>query len=186
MLFPFARHVSERDHGHPDRCRFSKLNSKPNALRSRIDYYLLNAFIRPESEQNSSHLQIDCGGGRWQSSREVHVERYNHRHRLWKVEAEFAPDMDTHDVSISRFGSARGHEELFGHRPSLLFLQACRGPTDVRGRHRTANVPRDFAAHCGATAAASTSASVRRSMLCVEEQPTEGVRPNARENGQIA
>src|SRR5260221_10841114 len=35
---------------------------------------------------------------------------------------------------------------------------------DGRGRHRTANVPRDFAAHRGATAAATTSASVRRSM----------------------
>ena len=34
-------------------------------------------------------------------------------------------------------------------------------------------------------AAASTSASVRRSMSCIQEQPTEGVRPNARENGQI-
>src|SRR5215470_14166653 len=34
-----------------------------------------------------------------------------------------------------------------------------------RGRHRTANVPRDFAAHRGATAAATTSASVRRSMV---------------------
>src|SRR5262249_52974327 len=53
-----------------------------------------------------------------------------------------------------------------------------------RGRHRTANVPRDFAAHRGATAAATTSASVRRSMSCTQEQPTEGVRPNARENGQ--
>jgi hypothetical protein len=30
-----------------------------------------------------------------------------------------------------------------------------------------------------------TSASVRRSMSCIQEQPTEGVRPNARENGQI-
>src|SRR5262249_39231998 len=35
---------------------------------------------------------------------------------------------------------------------------------DGRGRHRTANVPRDFAAHRGAAAAATTSASVRRSM----------------------
>src|SRR5262245_17338204 len=56
---------------------------------------------------------------------------------------------------------------------------------DGRGRHRTANVPRDFAAHRGATAAATTSASVRRSMSCIQEQPTEGVRPNARGNGQI-
>src|SRR5262249_17876813 len=47
------------------------------------------------------------------------------------------------------------------------------------------NVPRDFAAHRGATAAATTSASVRRSMSCIQEQPTEGVRPDARENGQI-
>src|SRR5262244_3468846 len=56
---------------------------------------------------------------------------------------------------------------------------------DGRGRHRTANVPRDFAAHRGATAAATTGASVRRSMSCIQEQPTEGVRPNARKNGQI-
>src|SRR5215467_13706082 len=56
---------------------------------------------------------------------------------------------------------------------------------DGRGRHRTANVPRDFAAHRGATAAATTSASVRRSMSCIQEQPTEGVRPNASENSQI-
>ena len=47
------------------------------------------------------------------------------------------------------------------------------------------NVPGDFAAHRGATAAATTSASVRRSMSCIQEQSTEGVRPNARENGQI-
>jgi Transposase DDE domain group 1 len=59
----------------------------------------------------------------------------------------------------------------------------CRLP-DGRGRHRTANVPRDFAAHRG-TAAAATTASVRRSMSCIQEQPTERVRPNARENGQI-
>jgi hypothetical protein len=26
---------------------------------------------------------------------------------------------------------------------------------------------------------------VRRSMSCIQEQPTEGVRPNARENAQI-
>jgi hypothetical protein len=44
---------------------------------------------------------------------------------------------------------------------------------DGRGRHRTANVPRDSAAHRGATAAATTSASVRRSMSCIQEQPTE-------------
>ena len=44
---------------------------------------------------------------------------------------------------------------------------------------------RDFAAHRGTAAAATTSASVRRSMSCTQEQPTEGVRPNARENSQM-
>src|SRR5262250_2468562 len=53
------------------------------------------------------------------------------------------------------------------------------------GRHPTTNVPGDSAADRGTTAAAATSASVRRSMSCIQEQPTEGVRPNARENGQI-
>jgi hypothetical protein len=49
------------------------------------------------------------------------------------------------------------------------------GPEVITGR----------AAHRGTAAAATTSASVRRSMPCVQEQPTGGVRPNARENGQI-
>jgi hypothetical protein len=45
------------------------------------------------------------------------------------------------------------------------------------------NVQRDFPAH--RAAAATTSASARRSMYCIHEQPTEGVRPNARETGQV-
>jgi hypothetical protein len=44
---------------------------------------------------------------------------------------------------------------------------------------------RDSAADRGTTAATTISASVRRSMSCIQEQPTEGVRPNARGNGQI-
>jgi hypothetical protein len=36
MAFPFARHVSERGHGHPDGFRFS-LNERPNALGWRFD-----------------------------------------------------------------------------------------------------------------------------------------------------
>ena len=40
----------------------------------------------------------------------------------------------------------------------------CRLP-DGRGRDPTANVPGDIAAHCGTAAAATTSASVRRSMV---------------------
>ena len=43
---------------------------------------------------------------------------------------------------------------------------------DGRGRHPTANVPGDFAAHRGTAAAATTSASVRRSMV-VRSRPTK-------------
>ena len=46
-------------------------------------------------------------------------------------------------------------------------------PPDGRGRHRTTNVPRDFAAHRGATAAATTSASVRLSMSCINDNQRE-------------
>jgi hypothetical protein len=60
MEFPFARHVSERGHGHPKRFRFQNVELKTE--RVAIAYRLLfaYAFVRPESEQNSSHLQIDC------------------------------------------------------------------------------------------------------------------------------
>ena len=55
--------------------------------------------------------------------------------------------------------------------------------SDGRGRYPTANVPRDFVAGRGTTAAAATSAGVRS---CVHEQPIGGVRPNAKENGEIS
>src|SRR5262249_16150657 len=47
---------------------------------------------------------------------------------------------------------------------------------DGRGRHPTANVPGDSAAHRGIAAAATTSASVRRSIVmrsCVQQQRRE-------------
>src|SRR5262245_65932668 len=56
---------------------------------------------------------------------------------------------------------------------------------DGRDRHCTTNVPGDFAADRGTAAAATTSAGVRRSISCIQEQPTEGVRPSARENNRI-
>src|SRR5436190_15154247 len=43
----------------------------------------------------------------------------------------------------------------------------CRLPNGG-GRHPAANVPGDFAADRGTTAAATTSASVRRSMSCIQ------------------
>jgi hypothetical protein len=47
----------ERDHGRPDGFRYS-LNRRPNALGWRIDYFLLDAFVRPESEQYCSHALV--------------------------------------------------------------------------------------------------------------------------------
>jgi hypothetical protein len=40
-MFPFARGVSERGHGHPDGVPVQKVELKTDAMRSRIDYYLL-------------------------------------------------------------------------------------------------------------------------------------------------
>jgi hypothetical protein len=50
MVFPFARHASERGRGHPD-------GFELRIERFGIAYRLLSsyAFVRPESEQNSSH-----------------------------------------------------------------------------------------------------------------------------------
>jgi hypothetical protein len=63
MVFPFARHVSERGHGHPDGFRF-KVKLKTERVAIAFRFVLAYAFVRPESEQNSSHLQIDCDRGR--------------------------------------------------------------------------------------------------------------------------
>src|SRR5450830_371261 len=57
---------------------------------------------------------------------------------------------------------------------------------DGRGRHRTANVPRDSAADRGTTTTATTSACVRRRWSYVQERLMGGVCPNASENGQIS
>src|SRR5947207_6241920 len=54
MVYPFARHVSERDHGYPDGFRLS-LNFRVRTLRDRDSIIIRYAFVRPESEQNSSH-----------------------------------------------------------------------------------------------------------------------------------
>jgi hypothetical protein len=61
-------------------------------------------------------------------TRKVHVERCNHWDRLWKVEAEFAPDMDTHDVSLSwdqrsvdETGEVTaGRTPIHNHRPGFF------------------------------------------------------------------
>src|SRR5215813_6242061 len=56
---------------------------------------------------------------------------------------------------------------------------------DGRGCHPTANVPGDFAAHRGTTAAATPSASMRRSIVMRSRATTGRVRPNVKENGQL-
>ena len=55
MVFPFARHVSERGHGHPDGFPVQHVEMKTECFA--MAYRLLSfTFVRPESEQNSSHL----------------------------------------------------------------------------------------------------------------------------------
>src|SRR5262245_51505883 len=67
-------------------------------------------------------------------------------------------------------GSIRSYYGCVFKRESREPRPLCRLPNG-RGRHLTANVPGDFAAHRGTAAAATTSASVRRSMV-VRSRPT--------------
>src|SRR6476620_2708140 len=54
MVYPFARHVSERGHGHPDGFPV-QLELKSERFGMAFRSLLACAFVRPESEQNSSH-----------------------------------------------------------------------------------------------------------------------------------
>jgi hypothetical protein len=54
MVYPFARHVSERGHGHPDGFPV-QLELKSERFGIAFRSLLACAFLRPESEQNSSH-----------------------------------------------------------------------------------------------------------------------------------
>jgi chromosome segregation ATPase len=44
---------------HPDRVRFSKSNLKTERVATAYRLLFVYAFVRPESEQNGSHLQIE-------------------------------------------------------------------------------------------------------------------------------
>ena len=75
---------------------------------------------------------------------------------------------------LAHAGDARADQRLVSDEPEGeadqdrceggLPRTLCRLP-DGGGRHPTADVPRDFAADCGTTAAATTSASVRRAIV---------------------
>ena len=54
MVYPFARHVSERGYGHPDGFPV-QLELKTERFGMALRSSLACAFVRPESEQNSSH-----------------------------------------------------------------------------------------------------------------------------------
>src|SRR5580704_19683798 len=75
---------------------------------------------------------------------------------------------------LARAGDARANQRLVSDEPEGEADQdRCEGGLprplcclpDGGGRHPTADVPRDFAADCGTTAAATTSASVRRAIV---------------------
>src|ERR1017187_7421243 len=90
-------------------------------------------------------------------------------------------------------GSAGGNQALVVDRPAGKTRQNwCQGRApwplrylpDGRGRGAEGIVPGDTAADRGATATATTNACVRRPIVMRSSQPTGGVRPNTRENGQ--
>jgi hypothetical protein len=75
---------------------------------------------------------------------------------------------------LAHAGDARANQRLVSDEPEGEADQdRCEGGLprtlcclpDGGGRHPTADVPRDFAADCGTTAAATTSASVRRAIV---------------------
>jgi hypothetical protein len=128
-------------------------------LQSRIGYLLTRPVGRPPRHVRRFHANFSYQA--WTKPRRVTAKVEWHPGELY-------PRVGFIVTNMSRPAESREPRPL------------CYLP-DGRGHHRTANVPRDFAADRGATAAATTSASVRHSMSCIQEQPTEGVRPNARE-----
>jgi hypothetical protein len=61
-MFPFARRVSERGHGHPDGFRFRKSNRKTDSRCDRASTIRLLAPLSVRSLSKIAHIQrIDCG-----------------------------------------------------------------------------------------------------------------------------
>src|SRR5438067_12876426 len=68
MVFPFARHVSERGHGHPDGFRFSKLIMKTERFAMAYRLILRIRLISVRSLSKIAHIyRFDCDRGRWRS-----------------------------------------------------------------------------------------------------------------------
>jgi hypothetical protein len=95
--------------------------------------------------------------------------------------------IESRNVAIE-YRWADGHSERFAEIAAELVrlkvdVIVTLGVAGVGAKQATSAIPIVLAI---ATAAATTSAGVRCSMSCIREQPTEGVRPNARENGRIS
>jgi hypothetical protein len=59
VLISFRPTCFGASHGHPDRVRFSKSNLKTERVATAYRLLFVYAFVRPQSEQNGSHLQIE-------------------------------------------------------------------------------------------------------------------------------
>ncbi len=57
-------HTREQDH----QCHRVVVEPMPGLYTHDTPRPTVTPYVRPESEQNSSHLQIDCDQRRWQSS----------------------------------------------------------------------------------------------------------------------
>jgi hypothetical protein len=141
-------------------------------LQSRIGYLLTRPVGRRPHPVRRFHANFSYQAGTWTKSRRVVAKVEWHPGELYPRVGFIVTNMSRQPERVVAFYNKRGTCEQW--------IKKGKGAIpDGRSRHRTANVPRDFAAHRGATAAATTSASVRRSMSCTQEQPTEGARPNA-------
>ena len=120
MVFPFARHVSERGPRIPGRVPVQKVELKTERFAMAYRFLLDYAFVRPRSDQNSSHLQIDFD---WGSLAIRLVSRQSERAN---------PGIEPTVLSLPRRRNRQGNMEA----PGDIHTGASFMPTRVGGRAR--------------------------------------------------
>jgi len=160
-------------------------------LQSRIGYLLTRPVGRPPHDVRRFHANFSYQAGTWTKPRRVIAKVEWHPGELYPRVGFIVTNMSRPAERVVAFYNKRGTCEQWikegkgaikWTRLSCRTFAAnavrsrqprplCRIPNG-RGRHPATNVPGDFAADRRTTAAATTSACVRRSMSCIQEQPT--------------
>jgi hypothetical protein len=173
-------------------------------LQDRIGYLLKRPVGRPPNEVRRYYANFSYQAGSWTKPRRVIAKVEWHPGELYPRVGFIVTNMSRPAERVVVFYNKRGTCEQWikegkgainWTRLSCRTFAAnavrsrqprplCRIPNG-RGRHPATNVPGDFAADRRTTAAAAC-ANMRCRWLCAQEQPIGGVRPNARENGQIS